>query len=295
LQCSTDYGLSPRYRLYFADETTLVAPAPLQQRLRFWSLTLNRALPPIDVRRDGTIMVVSPTGRYLAVTEAYSHDVDIWDLTSSTLIKTLSPDPALTLHGAVFTWDERLLWLDTIGRGGNGGRFYDTSAWKMLDVQLGSGAPRPGWIMTHAIEHSPQFFVSDANQALLVHRQSGSWTGSNGAVAPSGRYIALASPVERVRIYDVQASKVAHVLPEPGFLASSGADKQQFSVAFSSDGRWLATSTLRSIRLWDAQTFTPGPLLLDGETIDWPRWVQLGIGVCGLVLFALIMLVRRGT
>jgi WD40 repeat protein len=89
-----------------------------------------------------------------------------------------------------------------------------------------------------------------------------------------------------VNIYDTEVRKIVHVLREPDFVGSSATDFQGHSVAFSGDGKWLATANLRSIRLWDAETFAAGPILIRGDEPDWQRWWQIAISGIGLIVLA---------
>lgn len=97
--------------------------------------------------------------------------------------------------------------------------------------------------------------LTPTGTALLIRRPAGATRRLRGpnelryvAIGPDGRYVASGTwQGDGVTIWDVATGRLVKELDAGGSA----------SIGFSPDGRWLATSSISSIRLWDADAWTP--------------------------------------
>jgi WD40 repeat protein len=272
LRCSTKYGLTPRYRLFFSDDATLLSVLPDQNEADLWDLKSDRSRGTLPLGRNPTIAAVSSRGNYAAFSAAYDKSFDVWDLKAGTRLGRVPV--ADGVHCLDFSWDEQWVIAE------EGGQYWPYRA-DSLERAVRPLQPQS------AVWQGPHYLVKEKTRsAAAMDRHGGHWIGSNGAVSPDGRYVAIAMPFEWVQVYDTEVRKVVGTLCIPSYRASSAPHFQGHSVAFSGDGKWLATATPRSIRLWDAKTFAAGPILIRGDGTDWRRWWQIAISGIGLIVLA---------
>jgi WD40 repeat protein len=168
LRCSTKYGLSPRYRLYFSDDATLLAVSPDANEADLWDLKANRSRATLPLGRTPLIAAVSPRGNYAAFSEAYDKSFDLWDLKAGTRLGRIPV--ADGVHCVDFSWDEQ--WVIVEERGHQ----YWPYRVDSLERALQPLQPRI------ADAQGPHYLIEEKTGAAAAMERCGDqWIGANGS------------------------------------------------------------------------------------------------------------------
>jgi WD40 repeat protein len=229
--------------------------------IRVWDVTTERQTGTLACKADGNF-AFTPDGRQV-VAATLDGRFQVWSIAKgeATLVAThagpeVSPPVSVSADGQ---------WL------ANGGQ-NKLKVWKLADLVKKDAAPffekptRALWLQFD--KASNKLWTAERNDTGTDNRAD-CWDPASGqlvssvtlrnagrwmcyALSPDGRTLAVVSPDNEcmVQLYDTQTGKPR--IPDPGHT------KEVNSVAFSPDGRWLASGSRdHTIRVWDLATGTP--------------------------------------
>lgn len=227
------------------DGKILAAAGPDSHRLEMWDLFSGRPLDPGEGMKSGlTYVRFSPDGRLL-VTGACDDSVRVWEAATGRLVRRIEH-----VGRSVFSSDGKLLI--TAG--------WDDGTLRLWDLATGAERTRvravhqsPIWWLAMAPDGRSLASTADGRvclwevPTLRPIRTLGGGTKAlitQGEFSPDGKTLAMLSYEEHtVRLYDAGTGALLRELPpEPNLVGS---------FAISSDGRLLAVSGDRLVRLWD--------------------------------------------
>jgi WD40 repeat protein len=210
---------------------------------------------------SGTIwgLAVSPNRRWLA-TGGHDGKVKLWDARTLRLVRTLtgfrglawcvafSPDSKVVAAGS----DSIRLWEVATGR-----QLHQFVGHQALVVSLAFHPNRP-WLVSAADDGTVRLWdvLSGRPRGILFDFDE----GVHGvAFRPDGRWLVAACHDRRAALWDMNATDLSllargvSIAPKRWLSGHAGAVR---SVAFSADGRYLASGSEQGvIILWDGKTF----------------------------------------
>ncbi len=191
------------------------------QTVRLWDVATGRQLARLGTTHPGYGAIrFAPDGRTVTVNEDGA--VRLWDGATGKLLRSFAC-PGQRVSGSAFGPDGKTL------------------AVAANDLQLGRGPPR-------ASQGTVSLWETATAKPLGTWRPKGAGCDAL-AFVPGGRTLAVATSTwgkTAVRLYDPAAHKVVRTLAE-------GQEQLQM-LAFTPDGKTLATPGREAIRLWDVAT-----------------------------------------
>jgi parallel beta-helix repeat protein len=200
------------YSVAFSPDGRLLASGSYKE-IKLWDVATGREVRTLTGHSESVWSVAfSPDGRLLA-SGSYDKTIKLWDVTSGSLVRTLTGHTG-SVYSVAFSPDGRLLASGS----------YDKTI-KLWEVASGREV-----------------------RTLSGHT---SWVNSV-AFSPDGRLLASGSCGQRdsggvciqgeIKLWDVASGSLVRTLTGPDSV---------LSVAFSPDGRLLASGSYKEIKLWD--------------------------------------------
>jgi WD40 repeat protein len=247
----------------FSPDGRQLASASQDRTVRVWDVAAARTVHALAGHTD-TVFAVAFGGDGLLVSGGYDNTTRVWDARTGVPVQTLE-GPEARARGVALSHDgTRLLtssiappfqiWRWDVHRSANGPRIE-----KRPPPLAGHSGPSFG------VRFSPddRYVASTGTDAQLIlwdaatgrktiplarpHSRDRAWAVAFHPL--DGRHLAAGYSEKRVMIWDFgDPSK------EPTVL--TGHTNDVYSVAYSPDGRWLATASWNEVIIWDAATYT---------------------------------------
>ncbi len=243
---SREVALLPTRRLwdiaFSPDGRTLASCGAYKDPIRLWEVATGEETATIDY--DATALAFSPDGKTLASGSNYG--IEVWDVETRSQRATMSTaEGTWGIHSVAFSPD---------------GRTMAAGSWLDYSVQL--------W----DVETTTKLATMEGHRDEV----------NSVSFAPDGRTVASASQDHTVRLWDVATQSIAAIFeghdswvrsvdfsPDGAFLASASTDVKLWDVAtghattfsaaggrvaFSPDGRRLASLSRGGVAIWDLAT-----------------------------------------
>jgi WD40 repeat protein len=241
---------------------------------KIWDLRSARELKNLPI----FVQAFSPDGR-LAVSLDYRNGpkIVLWDISNGQRVRTMAL-PSLNVSRVAFTPDGTRI-LAT----GSEIKFYETGKEVQTPRILAGAVAFSGdgkWLAASA---GSSVNIWDLSAGRELQTLAGQLGAQDLAFSPDGKL--LVSGDTALGLWDVTSGKLIRTIPSA-----------TQSLAYSPDGRWLATNPKGSLQVWDTRTWTPANLSpATGEHIWWMgfgaaepppanlavsgiKWWQVGVG-----------------
>ncbi|WP_051467209.1 WD40 repeat domain-containing serine/threonine protein kinase [Actinomadura oligospora] len=245
----------------FSPDGKTLASADGDDALRLWDTRTGAqtaTLKPKSGNPDKSrhVVVFSPDGRTLATENSDRHEIELWDLATRSVTATF-PDPdGASATSAVFSPDGSTLAVGVFTFGNGAAIVSHVRVWDVTTRRLLFSTPDAGDFVEPAFSPDGRTLAYGGRSGIrlwdVARRQPTGSIGTHGSIkslafSPDGNAIATTSAKNRASIWDLPAGRLHRDLP--GGVAGK--------VAYSSDGRYLATSAEQgdsTVQLWDPST-----------------------------------------
>jgi WD40 repeat protein len=243
--------------IVFSPDGKTLAAAIHNSYVYLWDVATGRGNSALS--GDAGVVAFSPDGRSLATGDAYySRRVMLWNVATSTLVRTLS-GPDSGVRSIAFSPDGSLLagsaWRAYLWDANTGSLLQQCYEWRPGNAGVSRVAFSPdGRLLALAEDWGFQFWdvVTGALVSTLAADRS---EVLSLAFSPNGKTLASGT-VGAVKLWSISAGAVIRTLAEESHV---------MSLAFSPDGRVLASGSYGGCTLWNIATGTALRSLVPGS------------------------------
>ncbi len=247
--------------LAFSPSGQLLASASADKTVRLWSVVTDVAEQPLDLPSLVHSVAFSPRGQMVALA---LDDVQLWDLKSRSLFRTLSGHESF-IRDVAFSPDGRFL----ASSSDKTVRLWDVDSGQSITALNGHTgpvtcvalSPDSQVLATASSDSTVKLWDVTSGESIQTHRFA---TIVNVVVwSPDGSLVFARSKNanDAIRILHAETGRLIHALPQLGSQEDRGWWITR-ALAVSPDGRYLVTYTpdsLNDLDIWDISSLDVGP------------------------------------
>jgi WD40 repeat protein/serine/threonine protein kinase len=249
--------------LAFSPDSQWLLSASDDRSLKLWEVASGRPLATFHGHQSPTKCVAFSPGGQLIVSGGQDHAVKLWLATSSPQLTFTGHDGGIT--GLVFSLDGRRIISGAEDPTRGRLVLWDATTGKRLEPSF-EGCPKVNWVALHpdgrhlataCQDGTVRVWDLETGQSVWWRQGHRATQAANVAYSPDGRWLASTGgnrygyPNDPSVRGEVKLWEAGTGVEIREFPASKGA---AFGVAFSPDGRWLASGGADGmVRIWDTR------------------------------------------
>lgn len=297
------------YEVAFSPNGEFLASGGSDRTIKIWDVASGNVLQTLEGHREAVFSLSWHPNNRLIASSSQDSTLRLWDIQTGALTTTINPDGQYWIWAVRFSTDGSKLLSGSGGATLTLWDVQSRQVLKTLQAYtyyIWSIATIPeadSLLICGDSEKEIQMWAQSTNQIIRTFTGHQAWVFSVAA-SSSGQWISSGSEDRTIRLWNPQTGQCLHTLeghedwiwsimfsPNEQILASGSEDRTirlwntqtgallttwnnqepAYSISFSSDGQFLASSSGQIIKLWEVKT---GDIttLLEGHT-DWVRCV----------------------